>query len=445
MEQVSEETVLDIRRQEEEMTDAIDGWPDGVDPVENVFQRRILLSHDASSSRSSWDSLASDTTDGPTSTIEQRISISSTIYPLQSSHSHSRSMYQSADGHPLASPAHPQRSSIDSDHASSIEFSSPTHYMHPDDLRSHSQPSTRPASPKTPVLTAPKPTFHRTTIKTSPRLRMHDPDQSLPPTTNYLDLDERLELIKRNQKLARVFGRSPGPDLAPHRLPVLARHLRGSLSMSNHLDQNLTSTWPAAVGGGRRHSIPITPDDFSVMQTPAESSLLPANTSNDQRAPAPTSFIDLSDDLGPAPLDFVAKTVISLPSSPSSLSLFENMSPEEQAEEERRRKRAKLVKLHRFLGSRVPTGLVLGLDNPELSLPPDKKSNAQIEDDDVSRKLWVRRRRSSSATVFPSTWSDDLDRLKEDLNNKEKAINVRRAQKMEKVRITAVVIFFHVS
>lgn len=277
---------------------------------------------------------------------------------------------------------------------------------------------------------------------------MYDLDQSVPPTTNLLDLDERLELIKRNQKLARVFGRSPGPDVTPPTLPALTRHLRGSLSMSNHLDQNLTSTWPAATGGGRRHSIPMIPDDFSVTHTPEGGSVISAArnpTSNDQHTRAPTSFIDLSDDLGSASFGITTKTVTSLPSSPSSQSLFENMSLEERVEEERRRKRAKLVKLHRFLGSQVPPGLILGFDDPELSLPPDKPVNAQIEDEDVSRKPWVRRRRSSSAAVFPSTWSDDLDRLKEDLNDKEKAINVRRALKMEKVRTIVVVFFFYIS
>jgi hypothetical protein len=116
--------------------------------------------------------------------------------------------------------------------------------------------------------------------------------------------------------------------------------------------------------------------------------------------------------------------------------LFENLSPEEQAEEERRKKRDKLAKLHRFLGSRVPTSLVLGSDYLEAALPPPVVAldgTLAMSDSESRRSTWVKRRRSSSAAVL-SSWSDDLDRLKEDLNDKEKAIIVRRAQKMEKVR-----------
>jgi len=118
--------------------------------------------------------------------------------------------------------------------------------------------------------------------------------------------------------------------------------------------------------------------------------------------------------------------------------LFENMSPEEQSEELRRRKREKLAKLHRFLGSRVPAHLVLGLPDAELSLPPALDSDNMAgsttpESDDATRKAWLRRRRSSSAAIISSSWSDEIDRIKADLNDREKAINVRRAQKMERV------------
>jgi len=51
----------------------------------------------------------------------------------------------------------------------------------------------------------------------------------------------------------------------------------------------------------------------------------------------------------------------------------------------------------------------------------------------VEVRNWTRRRRSSSPVAKPSSWSDDIDRVKEDLNEREKAINVRRAVKMEKV------------
>ncbi|KAF9270819.1 hypothetical protein L218DRAFT_889652 [Marasmius fiardii PR-910] len=121
--------------------------------------------------------------------------------------------------------------------------------------------------------------------------------------------------------------------------------------------------------------------------------------------------------------------------STDDISLFENlkinMSPEEQAEEDRRRKREKLAKLHRFLGSRVPTNLVIaGVEDP--ALPPLAPSDALSSLEGRQDNSWLKRRRSSSAAAFPA-WSDDLDRLRDGLSNEEKAINVRRAQKMEKV------------
>jgi len=96
-------------------------------------------------------------------------------------------------------------------------------------------------------------------------------------------------------------------------------------------------------------------------------------------------------------------------------------------DEDRRRKRERLAKLHRFLGSRVPVNLVLGIDDVEPSLPPPPHRNSTSD----HRKSWIQRRRSSSA--LPPHWPNDLERVKDELNDKEKLINVRRAVKMEKV------------
>ena len=461
MPKVNEETVLDIRPQVLEVIPV----HSTTDLSEIVFRRRRpLLSHDSSlpsSSRSSLDSSASDTTNGPASTIEPRISISSTIYPTSSSHSHPHFMYQSTDQHataPARKSTSPPRRQSDADRASFIDFALPTRrdFALKDDrsppatfhhFQSKSQPATRSSSPKPPVPTAPKPVFDRSSLKTSPRLRQHDePEIPLPPTTNFLDIEERLELIRKNQKLARLLGQSPGPDAT---VSPLTRHLHGALSMSNNPEITVhvpfSTRLAATASNGRRHSISMSSDDLSFL---SDSGNNPIRIDHSSRSNDPelhsvstTSFIDLSDDLGSAAHDRPMKAVTSI-SYPSTQSLLENMSPEEQAEEERKRKRQKLVKLHRFLGSRVPTGLVLGVDCAEVSLPPEIAVNGVQDEDDVSRKMWMRRRRSSSAAVFPSTWSDDLDRLKEDLNNEEKAINVRRAQKMEKVRTIFVIAFF---
>lgn len=163
-----------------------------------------------------------------------------------------------------------------------------------------------------------------------------------------------------------------------------------------------------------------------------------------QPSGSPTSFIDLSDEEGPHDGLSELRSADTpkfqrrpgQPFSPSTPSLLENLSPEQQAEEERRRKREKLAKLHRFLGSRVPPHLVLGSVEEGVPLPPPAPStpmDTTPDDEGHTRKMRARRRRSSSAAEFSGTWSDDIDRLKEDLNDREKAINVRRAVKMEKM------------
>jgi hypothetical protein len=145
-----------------------------------------------------------------------------------------------------------------------------------------------------------------------------------------------------------------------------------------------------------------------------------------------TSFIDLSDDEGRG------KRRLPHVTSASSASLYENMTEEERLEEDRRRKREKLTKLHRFLGSRVPTNLALGLVDIETAFPttpvsPNSLTNSVGQGD--SQMPFLRRRRSSSVIALPTTWSDDIDRLKEELDHREKAVNVRRAVKMEKAGV----------
>lgn len=115
-------------------------------------------------------------------------------------------------------------------------------------------------------------------------------------------------------------------------------------------------------------------------------------------------------------------------------SLAESMTEEQKMEEDRRKKRERVAKVHRFLGSRVPTELVLGpglgaplpLPAPDSDILSDGETSAQA-------RLWLRRRRNSLASSDPSERLTDAERLKMDLSDKEKAIVVKRALKMERV------------
>ncbi|KAF7347449.1 hypothetical protein MVEN_01500900 [Mycena venus] len=365
-------------------------------------------------------------------------------------------------------------SAISTDRESFIDLFSPSNQDFPTDLTdapfaaASPTPSSLPRPPKPPVPTTPKPDFsRRSVIAAAPRrpspvgpptlpVRAVPPD-SMPPTTNFLNPTERAQLIKKSRKLAQVFGQTPGaaefvPDARSSFLdvspPGTTKSRQGhrpaaSMNMIGQMPptQRPIPPWPAPDktiymnAQGRRHSTPSTPISDEGQTVSIVSGEL---TDPDE---GPHGLAALVHGLrrlerGRPRRRRARGSRPRIPASPSSPSLlsFETMTPEEQAEEERRKKRDKLAKLHRFLGSRVPTSLVLGSDYMEGAAPlppPDVALDGTLLPDSDSRpKAW--RRRSSSAAVM-SSWSDDLDRLKEDLNDKEKASLVRRAQKMEKV------------
>ncbi|KAF8640548.1 hypothetical protein AX17_000210 [Amanita inopinata Kibby_2008] len=337
--------------------------------------------------------------------------------------------------------------------------------------------------PTTPILNWPS---HKTSQRRNAPLgssglhsRQGFKEDSLPPTTNFLNMDERADLIRKAQKLTRVFGETPGAEAlllqeGRHRqrliidsrdLSTIPRSERSGLSVSRNHDSSglnpIQSEGPLALESvhllgllGRRHSLPFSSEnslltDLSAMDAPQwmEGGIRDGpDKSGDStdadaldRLSSTLSFVDLSDE---ETLNGSGAAVVTRPTdgrrrrSVSSLSLSDYSSAEEPFEEGRRRKREKLAKLHRFLGSRIPTSLALGLDDSSISLPPVDRSEQMPSlsgTGDASRRAWLRRRRSSSVTEVHSSWSDDVDRLKEDLNEREKAINVKRAQKMEKV------------
>ncbi|KAK0455834.1 hypothetical protein EV421DRAFT_1895107 [Armillaria borealis] len=408
--------VLDIRRQDKAPRLELD--PDVVKP-------RPFLSHartgSSLSSSSSSRSTVTEESLWPASTSEDaRISISSTAYSGSSVMSHSNIYGVVLEG--------------GSDRTSFIDLSTTTTTTTTTTKMSNEcSPSegSRARSPKPPIPTTPKPDFGNRSV---PNL------QQRPPTTNYLKADERADLIRKSRKLAQVFGQTPGAGVMPQQdswvsfldLP-LGRHLRGTASVST-----TPPVWPPPEGTqyltayGRRHSTPLTPDRSSCEYMIQVRSQEGEPSTDDQPKGEDTkSFIDLSEEELPDDISaIISNSAPRKDRSPSpSLFQFEHLSPEEQAEELRRRNRDKLAKLHRFLGSRIPADLVLGFEDPSLSLPPPLDIQMDSPDD---RKAWLKRRRSSSVAAFPH-WSDDHDRVKEDLNDKEKAINVRRAQKMEKM------------
>lgn len=280
----------------------------------------------------------------------------------------------------------------------------------------------------------------------------------MPSTTNLLGRDERADLVRRNRKLTQVFGQTPGRDMSaldlqePRRrkMPPLAlipllgagkqRNHRQAVSVSHGLVSSDAKTEPSSPWqiddlwslGDRRYSIPLTPSSFTFY---FDDDTFRAASANDHRGghsltdspptrDSSSSFIDLSDDEEVSRGD-EAPTITSLDGHrlsgrrtlshfSSTPSLVDSLDPDRQAEVERRRKRDRLAKLHRFLGSRVPPDLVLGSPaDPPSSSPPMECMRGY-----------------KGGAMDPHEY---FDRGKEELDQREKALNVRRAQKMEKV------------
>ncbi|ETW86815.1 hypothetical protein HETIRDRAFT_447475 [Heterobasidion irregulare TC 32-1] len=284
----------------------------------------------------------------------------------------------------------------------------------------------------------------------------------VPPTTNLLNRQERAELVRKTRKLAQMFGQTPsGLAMAmagggvgsprqgspPARLVLPGHGHRGAVSISGGEGEVV------GVGGqssssreSRRRSMPLSPSEMSTVLSDRRSGVVGGSG----RQTDAESFMDLSDEErgtagardGRTSRVHGRLSVLSTATTTSGDGLDDMASLVlDPAEEERRRKREKLAKLHRFLGSRVPASLVLGFNDadPDASLPaPQTPLPAPaIPADgpsDTDARAWPRlRRRSSSAAEMKSVWLDPADRVKEDLDDREKAINVRRAIKMEKM------------
>ncbi|KAF8506845.1 hypothetical protein F5888DRAFT_1798075 [Russula emetica] len=265
-----------------------------------------------------------------------------------------------------------------------------------------------------------------TAVDTTPRERL---GLDRPPTTNYLHPQERADLIRKSRKLTQLFGETPSPQsVTPPSLPVRFSS-EAPLSRTGRHSPSPHPIWASRSSMRSADSID-TIHDRLVLPSPIDalsiSELSLAGTADDGKAGdtrTGAAGVIIDDDKRPIP--FFS------PSSPqlSSLDPADSMLYRRTPEEDRRRRREKVTKLHRFLGSRVPTSLVLGFNASDVTLPALDPTTT-IDNVRTSRHT---RRRSSSATETRSNWFGPDDRMKEELDEREKAINVRRAIKMEKM------------
>jgi hypothetical protein len=372
---------------------------------------RLLNSHAKRPSTSpGYTHISESSTPEPANSAKSKssISISTTVYPPSDEdlNSYNDPVFSNSENSP----------SMDCPQISPIRFSRRLSDSWPLFSSDSSLCSSKPD-----LQTTPKPIFYSTS--TMPRPLPPIPTASgapLPSSTNFLDSGEHADLVRKTRKLARVFGETPRAEAIPVQEPSLSRY-----SSISDWSRRLSASELDEV---RRHSAPLIPDDVSSMTSSSQGSLTPLNDQASHHVQVEIMFInDAFDDTASVSLE---ADTITLPSTPTQLQLFE----EEQADE-RRRKREKLAKLHRFLGSRVPINLALGIDdNVEASLPsPYFSPISPLYRNEDHQTTWLKRRKSSSAILTSPHWTNDLERVKEELNEQEKLINVRRAVKMEKV------------
>ncbi|KAG8920512.1 hypothetical protein FRC01_000719, partial [Tulasnella sp. 417] len=125
--------------------------------------------------------------------------------------------------------------------------------------------------------------------------------------------------------------------------------------------------------------------------------------------------------------------------SVSSISTLEtSLVPDEDALE-RKRRRDRLVKLHRFLGSNVPAEAVLGVDTPGEQGLPSPAAGAASDSDNQSEdgvpKWWKGLKKSSTggselAASIQTNWNHTP--TQQPMTEQDRALNVRRKAKMEK-------------
>jgi hypothetical protein len=247
--------------------------------------------------------------------------------------------------------------------------------------------------------------------------------------------------VRKSRKLTQLLGETPSPlSVSPLWSPEQVLDEAPSSWEGRHATRPSWAFLPGAQSvdtfdAARRHSTPSSP-----VETPwaAEPSLAGGGGLVKKRGKTrdkstktaevdSASFIDLSDDDNSPSARVLSSRRLPAPSLSHSPRTPEFMPQARSQEEDRRRSREKMAKLHRFLGSRVPVSLVLGVNDGDDTLPALDPTLGNI------RARLPGRRRSSSAAEFKSKWFDESDRVKEELDEREKAINVRRAIKMEKV------------
>ncbi|CAE6536201.1 unnamed protein product [Rhizoctonia solani] len=271
------------------------------------------------------------------------------------------------------------------------------------ELESDDEPSSPP-----PLLTFPKPIHGRKHSSSDPSAGL----AGRPSTSNMRTQAERAELVKKTRKLQQVLG-----DVPPATGSTFYRVSRAARSE----DSLVTPTAVVVIGPpearGHRSTASLSSRPLLALSPAVQTDgCLDINTPGDDfglglnsggASPVTATRPETEDVDGEGP---------------------ENEQEVDEAIVARRAKRAKVAKLNRYLGSRVPAHLVLGLDDwdPEQGLP-----EARSEDEEAGSVFSGKKKRRASDGDY-SMLEDGMNDLSV-MSSEEKARAVRRKAKMEKM------------
>ncbi|CAE6420472.1 unnamed protein product [Rhizoctonia solani] len=271
-----------------------------------------------------------------------------------------------------------------------------------------------------PILTFPKPIHGRKHSSSDPSVGLASTVLSgRPSTSNMRTAAERAELVKKTRKIQQMLG-----DVPPVSGATGSTFYR--VSRAARSEDSLVSPTSAVVviGGptenrGHRSTASLSSRPLLALSPGLQTDgLLDIRTSGS------------GDDFGVGVNDGGLSPITSAQPEDIDGDGHENDQDEDEAAFARRAKRAKVAKLHRYLGSRVPAHLVLGLDeswDPEQGLP-DVRSEDGVDTGSMFSAKKKRRASDGDCTML----DEDINDLSV-MSSEEKARAVRRKAKMEKM------------
>ncbi|CAE6489898.1 unnamed protein product [Rhizoctonia solani] len=271
-----------------------------------------------------------------------------------------------------------------------------------------------------PILTFPKPIHGRKHSSSDPSVGLASTILTgRPSTSNMRTAAERAELVKKTRKIQQMLG-----DVPPVSGATGSTFYR--VSRAARSEDSLVSPTSAVlvIGGSTEHRGHRSTASLSSRPLLALSPGLQTDGLLNIRTSGS------GDDFGLGLNDAGLSPITSAQPEDIDGDGHENDQDEDETALARRAKRAKVAKLHRYLGSRVPAHLVLGLDeswDPEQDLPDVRSEDGAETGSMFSAKK--KRRASDGDYTLHEEEINDLSVM----SSEEKARAVRRKAKMEKM------------